>query len=168
MELRQARATDWEVLRELRLWALADAPDAFASTLDQETAFPEQVWRQRAEGGEGSVNFLAFEGGAGIGMAAIFAVASVPGCMHLVGMWVDPQHRRRGVAQALVDQAVRWAEERQAREVILWVADHNIPARMLYERIGFRPTGERQSLPSNPVLMESLLRLSLNRSTSGL
>jgi GNAT superfamily N-acetyltransferase len=157
MEMRQARAADWEVLRELRLWALADAPDAFASTLDQEAAFPEQVWRQRAEGGEGSVNFIASEGGAGIGMAAIFAVASVPGRMHLVGMWVDPQHRRQGVAQALVDQAVRWAEERQAREVILWGADHNIPARMLYERIGFRPTGERQPLPSNPVLMESLL-----------
>jgi ribosomal protein S18 acetylase RimI-like enzyme len=101
-------------------------------------------------------------------MAAIFAVARVPGRMHLVGMWVDPQRRRRGVAQALVEQAVCWAEERQAREVILWVADHNIPARRLYERIGFRPTGERQPLPSNPVLVESLLRLSLNRSTSGL
>jgi hypothetical protein len=66
MEVRQACATDWEVLRELRLWALADAPDAFASTLDQEAAFPEQVWRQRAEGGEGSVNFIAFEGGSGM------------------------------------------------------------------------------------------------------
>lgn len=167
MEVRQARAADWETLRELRLRALADAPDAFASTLQQETAFPEQVWRPRAEGGAASVNFIAYEGGAGIGMAAVFAVANVPGRMHLVGMWVDPQHRRRGVARALVEQAVRWAEERQAREVILWVADHNIPARMLYEQVGFRPTGERQPLPSNLVLMESLLRLSLNWSTSG-
>jgi hypothetical protein len=82
MEVRQSRAADWEVLRALRLWALADAPDAFASTLEQEAAFPEQVWRQRAEGAEGSVNFIAFEGGAGIGMAAIFAVANVPGRMH--------------------------------------------------------------------------------------
>jgi GNAT superfamily N-acetyltransferase len=101
MEVRQARAADWETLRELRLRALADAPDAFASTLQQETAFPEQVWRQRAEGGAASVNFIAYEGGASIGMAAIFAVANTPGRMHLVGMWVDPQHRRRGVAQAL-------------------------------------------------------------------
>ncbi|HXQ57544.1 MAG TPA: GNAT family N-acetyltransferase [Actinomycetes bacterium] len=168
MEVRQARAADWETLRELRLRALADAPDAFASTLQQETAFPEQVWRQRAKGGAASVNFIAYEGGAGIGMAAIFAVANTPGRMHLVGMWVDPQHRRRGVAQALVERAVRWAEERQAREVLLWVADPNVPARMLYERVGFQPTGERQPLPSNPVLTESLLRLSLNRSISGL
>jgi GNAT superfamily N-acetyltransferase len=168
MEVRHARATDWKVLRELRLRALASAPDAFASTLQTEAAFPEQVWRQRAEGAATSANFIAWVDGAGVGMAAIFAVADAPGRMHLVGMWVDPQHRRRGIAQALVEQAVRWARERQAREVILWVVDHNIPARMLYERVGFQPTDERQPLPSNPALTESLFRLSLNRSTSGL
>jgi RimJ/RimL family protein N-acetyltransferase len=166
MEVRQARAADWEVLRALRLRALAAAPDAFASTLEQEAAFPEQVWRQRAEGGEGSVNFIASEGGAGIGMVAIFVVADTSGRMHLVGMWVDPRHRRRGVAQALVERAVRWAQERQASEVILWVADHNLPARTLYERVGFRQAGERQPLPSNPALTESLFRLSFNRSTA--
>jgi ribosomal protein S18 acetylase RimI-like enzyme len=79
-----------------------------------------------------------------------------------------PTARRRGVAQALAERAVRWAQERQAREVTLWVADHNIPARMLYERVGFKPTGECQPLPSNTSLTESLFRLSLNRSTSGL
>jgi ribosomal protein S18 acetylase RimI-like enzyme len=167
MEVRQARAADWKVLRELRLRALADAPDAFASTLEQEAAFPEQVWRQRVEGREGSVTFIASEGGAGIGMVAIFAVADPPGRVHLVGMWVDPLHRRRGVAKALVERAVRGAQERQAGEVVLWVADHNIPARTLYEQVGFRPTGERQPLPSNPALTESLLRLSFNRSTAG-
>ena len=94
-------------------------------------------------------------------MTAVFAVADARSRMHLVGMWVDPQHRRRGVARALVEHAVRWAEERRASEVILWVADHNIPARRLYARAGFRPTGERQSLPSNPALTESLFRLTL-------
>lgn len=161
MEVRQTGAADWEVLRELRLRALADAPDAFASTLEKEAAFLEEVWRQRAEGGAGSGSFIACEDGGGIGMARIFAEADTPGRMHLVGMWVDPRHRRRGVAKALVEQAVRWAEERRAREVILWVVDRNLPARRLYERAGFRPTGERQPLPSNPALTESLFRLSL-------
>jgi ribosomal protein S18 acetylase RimI-like enzyme len=92
-------------------------------------------------------------------LVAIFAEPDARGRMHLVSMWVTPRYRRRGVARALVDQAVRWAAERQAREVILWVADHNTAARRLYERIGFRPTGERQPLPSNPARTESLLRL---------
>ena len=167
MEVRQARAADSEMLRELRLRALADAPDAFASTLEKEAAFPEQVWRQRAEGVAGSVDFIACEDGAGIGMAAIFAEADVPGRMHLVGMWVHPRHRRRGVARALVEQAVRWAEADRASEVVLWVADHNIPARRLYERAGFQPTGDHQPLPSNPTLTESRFRLSLHRSPAG-
>jgi hypothetical protein len=42
MEVRQARAADWESLRELRLRALADAPDAFASTLETERSFPSR------------------------------------------------------------------------------------------------------------------------------
>ena len=53
--------------------ALADAPYAFSSTLEQEAAFPEEVWRRWAEGGTASVDFIAREGGASIGMAAIFA-----------------------------------------------------------------------------------------------
>jgi ribosomal protein S18 acetylase RimI-like enzyme len=64
-----------------------------------------------------------------------------------------------GVARALIDRPVRWADQRQACEVVLWVADHNRAAWTLYEQIGFHPTGERQPLPSNPTLTESLLRL---------
>jgi ribosomal protein S18 acetylase RimI-like enzyme len=159
MEARQAQAADWEALRQLRLAALADAPDAFASTLEAEMAFPTEVWRQRAQGGPGSASFIAREGGVDIGLAAIFAEPDAPWRMHLVSMWVAPRHRHQGVANALIDQAVRWAAERQAREVVLWVADHNTDARQLYERIGFRATGERQPLPSNPARTESLLRL---------
>jgi hypothetical protein len=51
MEARQAQAADWEALRQLRLAALADAPDAFASTLEAELAFPTELWQQRAHQG---------------------------------------------------------------------------------------------------------------------
>jgi GNAT superfamily N-acetyltransferase len=163
MEVRKARAADWEELRGLRLRALADAPGAFASTLEREAAFDDEVWRRRAEGGPDSTSLIAGEDGAGIGMAALFVEASVPGRVHLVAMWVDPRHRRRGVARALIERALRWAGERQAGEVILWVADHNTAARTLYGRFGFRPTGERQPLPSDHTLTESLLRLPLGR-----
>jgi ribosomal protein S18 acetylase RimI-like enzyme len=165
MEIRPTRAGDWEELRDLRLRALRDAPGAFASTLERELAFTDEVWLRRAEGGPASVTFIAREGGAGIGSVTILAEADVPGRAHLVGMWVDPRYRRRGVGRALIDRAVRWARERRARELILWVADHNAAARQLYERVGFRPTGERQPLPSNHALTESLLRLPLRYPT---
>jgi ribosomal protein S18 acetylase RimI-like enzyme len=164
METRQAQAVDWNALRQLRLRALADAPDAFASTLEAEVAFPEEVWRQRADDGPASATFIAREGGVDVGLVRVFAEPDVPGRMHLVSMWVDPGHRRRGVARALVARAVRWATERRAREVSLWVADHNTAARRLYEQLGFRPTTERQPLPSDPARSESRLRLPIVRS----
>jgi hypothetical protein len=74
VEIRRVRAAAWKELREVRLRALADAPDAFASTLEREAAFPEDVWRQRAQGGPASVNLIAREeDGAVVGMAAVIA-----------------------------------------------------------------------------------------------
>ena len=75
MEIRQTRAADWKALRRLRLVALADAPGAFASTLEAELAFGDDVWRQRA-GDDPDVTesllrlALGPGGGAGPGRAA--------------------------------------------------------------------------------------------------
>jgi ribosomal protein S18 acetylase RimI-like enzyme len=162
VEVRQAHAADWEELRELRLRALGDARGAFASTLEKEAAFPEDMWRQRARGGPASTNFIVRADGIGVGMAAVIAEPDAPGRMQLVGMWVDPRHRRRGIAQTLIRQAVRWSREHQAHELILWVAEDNTAARMLYARAGFGPAAARQPLPSNPAVDELLLRLPLD------
>jgi GNAT superfamily N-acetyltransferase len=165
VEVQRVQAAEWQELRKLRLRALADAPGAFASTLAREAAFPDDVWRQRAQGGPASANFIARAGGVGVGMAAVVA-ESDPGRLQLVGMWVDPRHRRRGVAQALIGQAVRWSRDHQARELIAWVAENNSAARRLYARSGLRPAGARQPLPSNPAVDELLLRLPLDPATT--
>ncbi len=47
---------------------------------------------------------------------------------------------------------IGWARERDTASVHLWVTETNKHARLLYERRGFSPTAERQSLPSNAAL----------------
>lgn len=155
MEIRRLGAGDEHTYRELRLRALGDAPHAFASTLERELAFSPDVWTRRLTD-PGTVNLLAVENGVPAGMTS--GLLDDPDTAHLVGMWVTPETRGRGVAGALIDAITGWARERGACRLVLWVAEENTSARALYERHGFRSTGERQPLPSDTSLMETKLR----------
>jgi ribosomal protein S18 acetylase RimI-like enzyme len=149
---------DWELMRDVRLAALQDAPDAFGSTYAREAPFTEEQWRGRINAR--SVTFFAYVTGIGepAGLAGVY---EEDGAADLVSMWVRPAARGRGVGEALVDAAAGWARDRGQAALYLWVTESNEPARRLYERRGFTATGERQPLPSNPALTELRMRLPL-------
>ena len=151
-ELHTVGADDWQAMRDIRLDALREAPYAFASTYAQEVAYPEQTWRERATSGNSIVAYLPELGHGPMGLVASIQV--VTGELELVSMWVRPQARGRQVASALVEAIVERARRSRVPRVHLWVTENNKPARGLYERCGFSPTGERQPLPSDPALME--------------
>lgn len=156
IEIRRLTPDDWELYREVRLAALGDAPYAFASTVEQEATFDEWQWRSRVER---AVWFAAVDGARPVGLVGGFAEDS--GDLHLVGMWVAAELRGAGTAARLVDTVLAWAREWRYPGVLLWVADGNDRARRLYERFGFRGTGMRQPLPSDPSVGEEQYRLPL-------
>lgn len=84
-----------------------------------------------------------------------------PPIAHLIAVYVRPEWRRRGIGRAVSMAVVGWARERQAGAVVLSVSDWNDGARRVYESIGFAPTGVTRSLPWNPSMMESEMRLEL-------
>jgi ribosomal protein S18 acetylase RimI-like enzyme len=53
---------------------------------------------------------------------------------------VSEDARGRGIATALVEEAMRWFAERHVPRVVLWTAAPNAAARRLFERLGFRHT----------------------------
>ena len=63
--------------------------------------------------------------------------------VQLISMWVDPSARGRGVAQRLIRAVALWANGRGSSRVVLFVQEANTSAQRLYERAGFRPTGDR-------------------------
>jgi GNAT superfamily N-acetyltransferase len=147
--MRKASPEDWRTLRDIRLAALRDTPDAFTMTHDQEAAFTEADWLNRISGG--GVNFLAYlpEVTASEPVGLVGGYWPTPGVAELVAMYVRPQARGRGVGEALVGAVLGWARAEQATAVHLWVNESNKHARLLYERCGFSPTGERQPLRSD-------------------
>jgi GNAT superfamily N-acetyltransferase len=68
------------------------------------------------------------------------------------GMWVDPAWRRRGVGRALLQAVLGWARQRGLRRLALWAPAGSPAAVALYRQAGFRETGHRRSLPTNPAL----------------
>jgi GNAT superfamily N-acetyltransferase len=148
--VRATTRDDWQAMREIRLQALRDAPDAFASDYAKETAFEPAEWHRRAAR-DGS--FLAFlPGGELAGLAGGFE--EKPAVVELVSVFVRPRARGHGVGEALVDAVTAWARSRDAKSVHLWVTETNKPAIRLYERCGFTATAERQPLPSDAALGE--------------
>ncbi len=144
--VRRATADEWEMVRDIRLAALQDAPYAFGSTYARERDFDEETWRGRL-GNPDNPTFLAFDGDRPIGIDGVY---TENGDRILVAMWVAPGARRGGVGAALTEAVCEWARVRGDNRIYLGVADGNDAARRLYERLGFVMTGKSQPLQSDP------------------
>ena len=152
--VRKVTAEDWEILRDIRLSALREAPTAFGSTYEDQVTFTKQDWLRRIAN---SCTFFAYlpevDGRRPVGLAGGYQ--QTPGVAEVISMWGDPRARGRRVGEALIDAVADWARtETDARTLHLWVTESNQSASRLYERCGFKPTGERQPLPSDPSLPE--------------
>lgn len=134
IELRIVGPDDWLSWRQLRLDALATAPEAFGSTLADWQDADEQRWRQRLNGP--GHNVIAILDGAPAGMAS--GVPARHGAVGLISMFVAPLARGRGVGDRLVETILAWARDTGAARLRLAVKSDNIPAVGLYRRHGFR------------------------------
>ena len=57
---------------------------------------------------------------------------------HIFLLYVIPEHRRRGIARALMRQAEDWARARGDRQIGLQVFQSNQPALSLYHLLGYQ------------------------------
>ena len=137
--VRVLQADEWRTWREIRLRSLADAPEAFSSTLDREQGFTVDDWLRWFTG----ISVLATVDGVPAALGGGFRVRD--GWMQVVAMWTDPAYRRRGLAMQILDVVVT-AARAEGRRLVLDVAQGNSAARNVYERYGFVATGESEPI----------------------
>ena len=139
IEIRTLTSDDWRDVRSVRLRALTDAPEAFTSTIERESAYDEAKWRDLAATGRWFVAVDDELVGVAVGVSGW---SGDPNDRELVGMWVAPSHRRRGMAGALLDRVKAWATSEGATTLRLGVREGNEQAVRAYQRMGMRPSGE--------------------------
>lgn len=159
LTVRAAQPSDWETLRDVRLEALADAPDAFGEVLAKAERYTEADWRARCDDRTDARRLLALLDDRPVGM--IVVVVTPGGRANVYAMWVAPGARRRGVGRALVVAGLEWARRCAALDVELHVSVTRPEARALYERCGFVATGSRAPLRDGSPIETDVMRLRL-------
>lgn len=148
----------------LHLSALADSPDGYCEQMARihQLSFPEgdawstESFRRLAFAAEETTAqqsaFLALipankkitEGEEQIHILCGFLLLrTVANESEILTLAVHPDHRRHGMAQRLISQALKEAQEHKSIEVFLEVAEDNAAARALYDGFGFSLAGRR-------------------------
>jgi RimJ/RimL family protein N-acetyltransferase len=136
---------DWERYRAIRLRGLEEAPDAFWMTYDEEVEFAEERWRERLSS---AATFVVSQEGSDVGVVTGARYEGRDDCAGLFGMWVAPETRGTGASIRLVGEVITWARAEGYERLFLDVADENVAAIKLYERMGFLPTGRTAHMPA--------------------
>ena len=68
------------------------------------------------------------------------------------GIYISPDHWRRGIGSRLAEEAERILRSRGYEDAVLWVLEANQQARRFYEAMGFSPDGQSKDIDWGTVL----------------
>lgn len=136
--IRRLGPADVAAYRTLRLEALRSHPEAYSSSFEDELKEPTEFFARRIP----SI-FGCFVGDTLVGTASL-VVATGLKLRHkglVVGVFLDPAHRGRGLARALMEAVIEAARADGLVALRLGVTIGNEPAERLYRALGFRQYG---------------------------
>jgi ribosomal protein S18 acetylase RimI-like enzyme len=160
-DIRLLTVDEWVELRNIRLAALRESPNAFLSTYQREVVYDADGWRAEFIRGSWYMGMLA---GRPVSLLGATREAGVSvNERYLEYLWVSPEYRRFGIARGMLIRVFEHLRAANVHIAFVWVLDSNEAARRLYERIGFVSTNQRQPLADRPGRSEERLILPLGR-----
>ncbi len=134
---RLAADRDAQDLFGLLSLCFAEYPGCFVDPHDD---LPDLVRPGGAYRGPGAA-FWVLDDETGRVCACVAVDRPLPGTAELHRLYVRPDRRRRGLAEALVRHAEAFAAAGGARRMVLWSDTRFAGAHRLYERLGYRSAG---------------------------
>lgn len=142
--IRYLTESDWQAYRELRLAALCEASESFASSAGELAELLPDDWRAALRRDQFSYVLGAFQGAALVGMVGFTRERRLKTRHKAIvrGLYVAPTCRGQGIARLLMEALLREARaEVGIEQLVLSVVAGNTPARALYDNLGFVPYG---------------------------
>lgn len=167
VRVRTLPPADWPLYRDLRLQALADAPDAFSYTHAQAATQTDDAWAARLAAAAGSGRdcpLVAEYDGVAVGLSWVKRDEVGSGA-ELYQVWVAPHARGVGAGSALLHAATVWSRGAGARSLRLGVTwndgGKDSAAVRMYRRAGFEPVGPAEPLRPGSAIMSQPMVLAL-------
>jgi RimJ/RimL family protein N-acetyltransferase len=149
MEIRMLRVEDAEAFRRLRLQALAEHPEAFSSSYEEQKDRTIEEWQNRLQpsptGDHGY--FGAFDGERLVGIVGFYRHngEKLSHKASVISMYVDPAYRGKRLGERLMHTLMEHVRAvGGVEQLLLTVVSDNTAARRLYDRCGFVPYGEEK------------------------
>jgi GNAT superfamily N-acetyltransferase len=138
--IRRLKIDEANLLKQMRLTSLRDAPYAFPSTYEAALQRSAESWSEQAERtaqGTDRATFTAFSENLPVGMAALYRREDKVDVGELLQVWVTPEHRGTGISWDLMDTIFKWARENSFCRIIAGVKKVNVRALKFYRKYGF-------------------------------
>ncbi|HZI57844.1 MAG TPA: GNAT family N-acetyltransferase [Verrucomicrobiae bacterium] len=145
MNLRLLAAADAESFWHLRLEALRNDSASFADSAEEHQNTTVETVRERLSSRDPATNFVLgmFQDGKLIATAGFYRSHHNKERHkgNIWGVYVRPESRGKGVAKALMQEIIHRARNITGLEQVLLIASAHLPARKLYESLGFQAYG---------------------------
>lgn len=152
MELRILKPTDANSYRRIRLEALQNSPEAFASSYEEEKSRQVEKYMKSFQS-KNSFTIGAFENGKIFGIITLIKepLFKLKHKANIVAMYVRPEKRGIGLGKYLLIEVIKKANILEGIEQInLTVVTKNETAKRLYSSMGFEVFGtEKKALKYN-------------------